>query len=463
MNPTDTSMPMRTALALGALLAAAAPVAAQERSIDIYYGSKPTEYQVAITGPATVESPSYAFRCARILPVTSPPIENGILLTRNGRIVAFGPADEVAIPDGYEVVDLGDRWCIPGLVELHCHVAGRGFDLNDTVHQTNPEMRTIDLVTMDHEALRNALAGGVTTTLFIPGSGSNMGGFGTLTKTWGRTPEEALIRFPGCLKIAQAGNPERRSGDLGLTPLGMNEGLRRTLETGREYHLAWEAWQRGEGPKPELKPNLEYLRGLFRHEYPIAVHTQIYQVALQTIRQLRGEFGLWTIIVHGTFDAYRLSEVAVEAGVPVANGPRQYHFDRGSGWGSNSRRESEFVGLAGEWFRGGMHGFTHSQRGVGIDGIAVNTDSPVIAQEQLSLQCAMAVRLGLPDEVGLRAMTINPARFIRIDDRVGSIEVGKDADLAFYSGDPIDPRSFVEATVVNGNIAYRRDPRRPRF
>lgn len=110
-----------------------------------------------------------------------------------------------------------------------------------------------------------------------------------------------------------------------------------------------------------------------------------------------------------------------------------------------------------------MHHFATMQRGLGRDGIGINTDSPVVPEEELPLQCAMAVRLGLPDDVGMLALTMNPARFIGIEDRVGSLEVGKDADLAFWSGDPLDPRNHVEATVVNGSIAYRRDMRHPRF
>ncbi len=464
----------RTAIltALAALAAAPSASAQQEpkradsepqRSMEVFFGNRPDKYEVAITGPSTVPSPAYAFHAARIVPVEGPPIEDGVILTRNGKILALGKTDEVAIPDGFEVIDMGDTWCVPGWVELHCHIASKSFDINDTVHQTNPEMRTLDLVTMDHETLRNALAGGVTTVLYIPGSGSNMGGFGTLTKTWGRSPEEALIRFPGCLKVAQAGNPERYSGDLGMTVMGMNEELRLTLGRGKRYYEAWDAFEKGKGPKPEFNAGLENLRGLFRHEYPVCVHTQIYQVAMQTIRQLRLELGLWTVIVHGTFDAYRLSAFAAENGVPIVNGPRQYHFDRGAGWGAGSGAESEFVGLAAAWYRGGRHGWVDPVRGLGRDGIGINTDSPVVPEEQLSVQCAMAVRLGLPDEIGLRALTINPAYFIGADERVGSLKVGKDADFVFWSGDPIDPRNYVSKTIVNGNVAYVRDPKNPRF
>jgi hypothetical protein len=117
---------------------------------------------------------------------------------------------------------------VPGLVDLHCHVGSPGMgDINDTVYPTNPEMRTLDLVLMDHEAFKRRARGRRDDRPVHPRFGlEHAGGFGTLTKTWGHSPDEALVRFPGCLKIAQAGNPERRSGDFGLTRAGMNQGLR---------------------------------------------------------------------------------------------------------------------------------------------------------------------------------------------------------------------------------------------
>jgi imidazolonepropionase-like amidohydrolase len=435
---------------------AARPAAAtgEDLSIDIFFGNRPSEYKVAKWGPEKLPSPGYAFRARKILPGDAPPIHDGVILTKDSKIIAVGPTADVIIPDGFERIDLGENWLVPGLVDLHCHMMGANRrDYNEMQHPTNPELRTLDLVTMDTPSVKNALAGGVTTVLFIPGSGTNMGGFGTLTKTAG-TVEEALLRFPGSLKIAQAGNPERPFGDLGGSRLGMNAGLRMTLKAGHDYYRAWEDYDAGKGDQPKLRPDLEYLRGLFRHEYPVTVHTQMYQVVLETLRQLRLEFELWTIIDHGTFDAYRLSGEAHRVGVPVCNGPRQFHFDR---------RQSRFIGLANAWYAGGSHGWREPVKGVGRDGIAVNTDSPVIAQEQLTLQCAMAVRLGLPYDVAIRAITINPARFIGVDHRLGSLKPGKDADLGVWSGDPLDPRSHVAMTVVNGRIAYRRSSERPRF
>ena len=452
---------------LATLLAAQTKPAAQPKAPDatatpaeslaIFFGNRPkteAEYKIARWGPLTVPSPAYAFKAARVLTMEGAPIEGGVVLTKDGDIVAVGGKD-LPIPTGYEVVDCGDTWLVPGYVDLHNHISSPSQgDINDTVHPTNPEFRTVDLITMDHRAMRLGLAGGVTSALYIPGSGSNMGGFGTLTKLAGKNPEEALIRFPGSLKIAQAGNPERGSGDLGAGVIGMNQGLRFTLQRGYEYYKAWEDFDAGKRPQPEYRADLHYLRGLFRHEYPISVHTQIYQVVLQTIRQLRLEFGLWTFIDHGTFDAYRLSQFARQSGVPICLGPRQYYYDPAT---------SQFIGLAASWYRGGQHGWLSPVAGVGRDGIAVNTDSPVVPQEQLQLQAAMAVRLGLPDEVAIRGLTINPARIAGIDHRVGSLKAGKDADLVAWSGDPVDPRSHVQMTIVNGRIVYQRNPDRPLF
>lgn len=412
------------------------------------------DYKVAKWGPRGLPSPGYAFFASKILPITSAPIFDGVVVTKDGVIEAIGKAGEVTVPDGYRRIDCGDAVIMPGLIELHCHIASPSFDLNDTVHPTNPEFRTLDLISMEHEQIEMARAGGVTTALYIPGSGSNMGGFGTLTKTWGKSPEEALVRFPGSLKIAQAGNPERGSGDLGTNMMGMAEGLRMTLLDGKGYWEQTLRHERGEGPKPEFDPTLELLSGLFRHEYPISVHTQIYQVVLETLQEMRLELGLWTVIVHGTFDGYRLAEDLLKAGVPVDGGPRAYHFDRMTG---------EMNGVLSNYARGGKLGWRSEIWGLGRDGVGVNTDSPVIAQEQLQLQAAMGVRLGWPHEWALRGLTINPAVFIGIDHRTGSLEVGKDADMSIWNGDPIDPRSYCKKTVINGQIAYERDPDRPKW
>ncbi|MFY9344238.1 MAG: amidohydrolase family protein [Planctomycetota bacterium] len=447
---------LRSLLALALAAAMAAQDAKAPPKFELWRPRRPAseqDYQVARWGPRGLPSPGYAFRAAKVLPITAPPIVDGVVVTKNGLIEAVGAAKDVAVPAGYELVDCGDAVIVPGFVDMHCHIASESFDLNDTVHPTNPEFRTLDLIGMEHDQVRTARAGGISTVLYLPGSGSNMGGFGTLTKTWAPSPEQALVRFPGSLKIAQAGNPERGSGDLGTDMMGMSEGIRMTLLDGKRYHEQYEAWQQGKGEKPKFDPTLELLRGLFRHEYPTSVHTQIYQVVLQTLQVLRLELGLWTVVVHGEFDAYRLSGNMYDAGLAIAAGPRNYHFDRAT---------SQFLGLMQTWHDGGKYyAWRDVVPGVGRDGIGVNTDSPVVPEEQLPVQAAIGVRLGLPHEVALRALTINNARFAGIEHRVGSLEPGKDADLGIWSGDPVDPRSHVITMVIHGTICYRRDPLRP--
>lgn len=378
----------------------------------------------------------------RVFPVSGPEIPAGAVLIRGGRIAAVDDAVAVSAPRGCEVVQEPGAFIVPGFVDLHSHVGGT--DLNDGSHPVNPDLNVLDQVVPGNEMLLDALAGGVTTTLFIPGSATNLGGFGALIRPAGRTLEEALIRFPGAMKIAQAGNPERYGGELGRGRMGMNWNLRRALEEGREYHLAWTEWEQGHAERrPERVYRLEHFRGLFRREFPVLVHTQWAPVFQSTIRMLRDEFGLWVILSHATFDSFHNAPLVIERDMPVNLGPRQFHVDYETG---------EVIGLGARYHE------------LGVERLSLNTDAPVVHQEELSFQAAMAVHMGLPWDAALRALTLEPARAVGLGDRIGSLEVGKDADVVAWTGDPIDPRSRVLVTVSQGRIALdQRGPDGRRF
>ncbi len=363
-------------------------------------------------------------------------INNGAVIVRGGKIVEVGRAAELKTPAGARVVELGQVWLVPGLVEPHCHVAGSLGDLNDGVYLSNPELSTTQVVEPHNPYMRDAVAGGVTTALLIPGSGNNLSGFGTLVKTSGKTVEDVIVRAPGSLKVAQAGNPERYSWGIGRALMNWN--TRDTMEKGLEWA---EAYRLG---LTEFNPRYENFAGLENRTVPISVHTQIYQVVLMTITMLGRDLQLKPFVDHGTFDAYHLGPLAVEHDVPLMLGPRNVYFDRVN---------SQIQGVAAGW--------RESSGGQAV--IGYNTDSPVLPEEELSFQGALGVRYGAgTGEDALHGMTANAARALLIEDVAGRLAPGLDADFVAWTGDPVDPRSHVLRTWIRGELVYdaARDGRR---
>lgn len=386
--------------------------------------------------------PGLAIRVGKILTCVSDPIVDGLILVEDGRIRAVGPQSDLQIPDGYGVIDHSDRFAMPGLIDAHSHVGGSG-DLNEMVYQTNPELRNWDQIIPNNDRLKIAVAGGVTTICFIPGSGTNMGGWGVLMKTGPGLPEDVIIRAPGVLKIAQSGNPERRGGEVGSGRMGMNHIIRQQLEIGRIYVNEWDRYESGQTTeKPDVNPRLEYFKPLFRREIPVVVHTQAYQVVQSTLRILHDEMNLRIVIDHGTFDSYKLSDEIIKRDIPVMAGPRGFRYEPDDG---------QIKGIVAEFSRRG------------VLKLGVNTDAPVIPQEELAFQAAMAVRYGWSEADALRGLTIEPARALMIDDRVGSLEPGKDADIVITTGSIIDPRNYVTQVFIDGESVYDITKDRRRF
>jgi imidazolonepropionase-like amidohydrolase len=393
------------------------------------------------SAPAKKEKPKLAIHVGKIITSAGEPIVNGTILVSNGKIEAIGPSKEITVPEGYTEIDHREHFAMPGLIDAHCHVAGSG-DLNEMVYQTNPELRTWDQAIPHNDQLKTAIAGGVTTVCFIPGSGTNMGGWGVLMKTGPGRPEDVIIKAPGVLKIAQAGNPERRDGEVGSGRMGMNHVIRQTLLEGKYYVRDWDLYESGKSDRrPNVDLRLEYFKPLFHREIPILVHTQQYQVVHATVAMLHDEMGLKIVIGHGTFDAYKLAPEIVKRNIPVMAGPRGFYFDN---------EEGQMKGIVAEY----------SARGV--KALGVNTDSPVVPQEDLFYQATMAVRYGWTEEMAVRGLTIEAAKALMIDDRVGSLEPGKDADIIITTGSIIDPRNYVVEAVIDGASVYdiRKDRRR---
>ncbi|MGE4631699.1 MAG: amidohydrolase family protein [Planctomycetota bacterium] len=397
---------------------------------------------VSVTGAETSNAAdTIAFRVGKVVTMDNDDrvINNAVVIVEDGKITAIGRSRDLEIPAGAKVIDRGELWLVPGLVECHNHTGGGSSDLHDYIYLTNPGLRTLEAIVPDNPEMERARAGGVTTILTIPGSGNNMSGFGTILKTAGGTVEEAVIKAPGSLKIAQAGNPERYFYGVGRSFMNFN--TRQTLRKARDYHLARTAWEQGEiQEEPPKNLHWEEFRPLFRRETVASVHTQIYQVLMTTVKMVAGEFGIRTVLDHSTFDAWKVAPLIKEdPTIYTINGPRQIHYDR---------TQRRIMGNAARWWQ------------AGIRKLGFNTDAPVVPQEELFYQATMACYYGWTPYEALKGVTRIPAEALMMDHRLGSITVGLDADFCLWTGDPIDPRSSVEMAVIDGKITYEASKKR---
>lgn len=400
--------------------------------------------------PGTEGGVGLALRARKILTCSwrGPQIvDGGVLLIENGKITAVDRADALEVPAGFETLDVGDRWLTPGMIDLHCHEAGPSIfdflnDINDLVFLVNSDLRVAPSVEPGILPMKMAAAGGVTSVLYIPGSGSNIGGQGILLKTSFDRYDDCVIRNPGSLKLAQWGNPEAWTIGVGMS--FENWDTRDALRRGVAYAERWRQFENGQGPEPKKDLLFEVFRDLVDGNIAISVHTQQYQVVLMTLTMIARDFGLPVFLDHSTIGGWLTGELAAELGVPAIVGPRSVD--------TTERRMINWARNKHEGVRGIARGYQER----GLEMIGFNTDSPIIPQEQLSVNAAMGARYGLDDSrmATLRGLTIVPARAARIDHRVGSLEPGKDADVLVVTGNPTDPRTSVEITFIQGRRVY---------
>lgn len=420
-----------------------------------------------VAGPKTAEAAQeherIAVRAAKILTLAREGdayLDNATMLVEDGKIVSLGKTSELEVPDGYEILDVGDRWIMPGLVELHNHVGSptpfSPNDINDTVYLTNPGLRASPSVQPGNVRLRRGLAGGVTTVLFIPGSGSNIGGQGVLLKIGHGTYEEAELRNPGSMKLAQAGNPE--SWTVGVSRTFMNWNLRNTIQRGAAYARRWEAYDRGEASeRPERDIQLEIFRALRLGDAQVSTHTQFGQVVMMTVLMVAIEAKLPVFIDHGSFGGFLYGDYAQEHGVAAILGPRLIATTGFYALWDSLDNDGRILGMAAEYQARG-----HTAIGFNTDCVDGDGSMGTPPQEELSLQAAMSVRYGLNNVnlESLRGLTIVPAETVGLGDRIGSLEPGKDADFLVLDGDVADPRTTVERVYTDGELVYDAEDER---
>ncbi|GAA4090543.1 amidohydrolase [Nonomuraea soli] len=367
-----------------------------------------------------------------VVPVDGEPIENGTVLIQEGKIVAVGA--DVTVPDGVETVDASGQWVLPGFVEAHGHLGvweeAEGWAGQDTNEMTDPvgaRLRALDGINPAEIGFADALSGGVTSAVIKPGSGNPIGGQTVAVKCWGRTVDEMLVRQPVSVKSALGENPKRVYGDqkkLPSTRLGVATVIRDALRKAQDY--------KANTDRKERDGTMEILVKVLDGELPWCQHAHRADDIATAIR-LADEFGYKLILNHGT-EGHLLADILAERDIPVIIGPL---------FTTRSKVELRQRSLRnpGILARAGVR-------------IAITTDHPVVPINFLVHQATLAVKEGLDRDEALRSITVNPARIMGLDDRVGSLTPGLDGDVVIWSGDPLDVFSRALRVFVNGREVY---------
>jgi imidazolonepropionase-like amidohydrolase len=378
----------------------------------------------------------------RVVPVDGDPVDGGTVLVTDGKITAVG--SDVQVPDDAQVVDATGSWVVPGFVEAHAHMGvheeAEGWAGQDTNEMTDPNgarMRALDAINPADEGFRDALSGGVTTAVVKPGSGNPIGGQTVALKMWGRMVDEMLLKQPASVKSALGENPKRVYGDqkkLPSTRQGVAAVIRDALTKAQDYKARRDrAAEKGE---PFERDNTcEVLVRVLDGELPWSQHSHRAD-DIATAMRLQEEFGYRLILNHGT-EAHLLADVIAERNIPVVIGPL---------FTTRSKVElrNRHLRNPGLLAKAGVR-------------IAITTDHPVVPINFLVHQATLAVKEGLDRDEALRALTINPATIMGLDDRVGSLTPGKDGDVVIWSGDPLDVMSRAQRVFVNGREVYTWD------
>ncbi len=378
-----------------------------------------------------------AFKGGTVLTVTRGVVEDGTVLILNGKIAAVGRG--ITIPDGVEVVDIKGMYVMPGIVDSHSHVGFVMDDINEQSGPVTPQVWMREALDPDHDSILRALAGGVTTVKTMHGSLNVIGGVNVTMKLKYGSPVEDMI-VPGVrqqIKLALGENPMRFYGPKGVSPstrMGNAYVMRKAFLEAREYIRAWDRWEkdraagRREAREPRRDLAMETLRMVL--EKKIAADCHVYRAdEIVWIIDFCREFGIdLKQLSHGV-NAYKVADVIGAAGIVVGG-------------------SVDWWGYKDEAYDGCPYGI-QSLRDAGV-AFAVASDS-WDEDRYLNLNAAKVLKYTeIPVDEVLKMITLNPARALEMEGRVGSLEPGKDGDLAVFDKHPLDATGKCVLTVIEG-------------
>lgn len=379
----------------------------------------------------------------KIITMAEKTYTNGYVRVSGEKITAVGDMGELTQAENQkeeDVLDVSGAWVMPGLIDAHCHVGmseekwgSAGDDCNEMTKPITPHLRAVDAVNPMDPAFHDAIIAGITSLMTGPGSSNVVGGQSVFMKVQGRCMDRMILRSPAAMKVAFGENPKMNYGEKDVMPgsrMAIAGMLREEL-----YHACCyrEKKERGDISRGDEDFRMECWLPVLKKEIPLKAHAHRADDILTAIR-IAKEFDLDMTLDHCT-EGHLIADEIAKAGFPVIVGPDL-----------SSRSKIEIKNMsfktAGVLERAGIK-------------TAVMTDHPVSLIRYLPLCAGLSVKQGLSMEGGLKAITIHAAQICGVDDRVGSLEVGKDADIAVFSGNPMEVFTKTLYTFVDGKEIWR--------
>lgn len=369
----------------------------------------------------------------RLHTVTQKEAFTGDILIEDGKIVNIGTNLDAA---SAEVIDANGLDVYPGFVEAHCHIGLDGYgigyeghDYNEMNDPVTPQLRAIDGINPMDPSMTMAAKAGVTCIGTGPGSSNALGGTFAAIKTQGKRVDKMIVKFPVAMKCAFGENPKRCYQTKGITSRMTNAALiREALYKAQLYGQKIEAAGDDASKLPAYDQKSDALLPVLNREMPLKAHAHQANDILTAIRIAR-EFDLDLTLEHVT-EGHLITEELVEENVPLAVGPTFGHA-------------TKFELQNKTWETPGILSKAGCQ-------VSIITDAPVTPLHYLPLCAGLAIKAGMDEYEALKAITINPAKHLGVSDRVGSLEVGKDADVVIMDGSPFTVDGAVKCVLIDG-------------
>ncbi|MEA4827104.1 MAG: amidohydrolase [Clostridium sp.] len=378
----------------------------------------------------------------KIVTMANKDYENGCILIKDGKILRV--AENIEVDKDVEIIDAKGGWVLPGLIESHCHIGiyeqdmgFEGLDVNEATDPITPELRAIDAINPMDTAFDDAVRAGVTTVMTGPGSANVIGGQFVAMKTKGVCIDDMILLEPAAIKVAFGENPKRVYKDrkrMPTTRMATASLLRETLIKAKDYKLKKEKTLKEESDF-DKNFKLEELLPVIDKKIPLKAHCHRADDILTAIR-IGKEFDLELTLDHCS-EGHLIADYVKQSGRCAIVGPSLT---------SRSKIELKNKSFSTPAIL--------SKNGVKI---SIMTDHPVTPIQYLPICAGLAVKEGLDMKEALKAITINAAEICGVSDRVGSIETGKDADIAIFDGNPLEILTSTLYTIINGEVVYRSE------